>query len=1031
MAHGNDYPMSSGENWRMWSLEDWNNALFKHYFIFGEGGDAAVTRISITKEELARATRDENASPEEVSERFLDVIRNDRLSFNRALSEMYRRSLQKTSSIPPFCIYLLFTCYVASGDEQVLRDGDFRVRLGKLLDDLPRTQYPLSDLAKLWKKLRDWLQEERGIRNEPYRELILPKPGHMSRIGYSVRLAFPNRRDRLKMTELLAAVPFDSSPLVKEVLTLVDHHILRFSDAFRAVYSQFRAAYLAGELGLYEHPFWSTVREVVRSASFLSHDTEKALADVLLLMDVDEMGMGQLRMLSDSPARGMGRSDIRTWETEASIGRYRFFVAAKSEDAAGVDLAVEWLLQKRLASSVPEFRKSSLHKTVEHGVLLFALNEDGVYQLVTRRPEMGDLIAIVREDLAPPFIQALRSLGGSTTERVKSLYPGWDQLSGLHASDLVQIDFRMHPKLRNIRCLRGDILLERLRLVNGIRLENGYLGQIDCLPALLAENMDRLVAYGVDAGSSNTRIVLERAASDPNIFLFPGRNVLKADLDGLFNIDAERESRLQTRRQVQFRAGVISHDYAEPATPEQWLVEGGTTDMTWATHREEITDGTEMGGAHRSILAKQGRDSVWKGGERESREDSVAPELLRRSQGRPEMLCGTSASPICLNEEHRQRLEGMLEACAAISIRRSGIAEYHLMQQMRTILRVPHHLIWDVVRGWTESGFFDLLTSARWRTRRYFARIPRLVVSRTGSRFRATLTGLAPGYLRARLESTAKSLDMTVHRGSTYSSWVPESLYLEADSLSAFHQISEKVGMDSVQWLKPLEACLVPLDNIVKLSLEIPINYDNVARWSWEEGRFIQQSTAASGEIAVDLYRRLDSPDYYLLRHRDDPIWFSYSRTWALLAAFEMKGKQWLASDTEGHLYRTEPGGTYLPVTIGRWIFAAAGNSPGPVQSQEEELSYVYPFGQSRYASRAVQLLRNTYPTCDEGELLGWMLPAAMARSRRERLLLLPRALRETLRQRERRKEVRTLLERGIPRSLYGLIVARLKGVEY
>src|SRR5690606_6882885 len=175
---------SGGRPWPKWTIEDWNAALFRHFFVIDGPEGLPVTRLAITAEALRRATGDEGADPQAVQAAFLTAVRSySPTRFRRALSAtQLSHDGEWTKPVPPpFLVFLLFTCFVASTmEDEVRAEGDFRDRLRILLDHPYYASYALPDLAKLWKAFERWLRRQRS-HGAPFRELILPAPGRMVR----------------------------------------------------------------------------------------------------------------------------------------------------------------------------------------------------------------------------------------------------------------------------------------------------------------------------------------------------------------------------------------------------------------------------------------------------------------------------------------------------------------------------------------------------------------------------------------------------------------------------------------------------------------------------------------------------------------------------------------------------------------------------------------------------------------------------------------------------------------------------------
>jgi hypothetical protein len=92
-------------------------------------------------------------------------------------------------------------------------------------------------LPRLWENLADWL----AATPRKFRPLLLPNPGSLTRIGYTVKLAFPDRRDQKQLSELLGrAGLLGHEPPAGRVLTLVGSQRIRFRPSFLQAFDEFR-----------------------------------------------------------------------------------------------------------------------------------------------------------------------------------------------------------------------------------------------------------------------------------------------------------------------------------------------------------------------------------------------------------------------------------------------------------------------------------------------------------------------------------------------------------------------------------------------------------------------------------------------------------------------------------------------------------------------------------------------------------------------------------------------------------------------
>src|SRR5262249_20338449 len=146
---------------------------------------------------------DADADADEVRDAFVDAVRS---GIRRSKSLLDDASDYQGWPGPPswdfpprFVAHLLFTCIAASESSDELGDeGSFVSRLRDLThDQLPENS--LQALPRLWENLAAWLDANGGR----FRPLVLPNPGGLTRIGYTVKLAFPDRRDQRQLSDLL------------------------------------------------------------------------------------------------------------------------------------------------------------------------------------------------------------------------------------------------------------------------------------------------------------------------------------------------------------------------------------------------------------------------------------------------------------------------------------------------------------------------------------------------------------------------------------------------------------------------------------------------------------------------------------------------------------------------------------------------------------------------------------------------------------------------------------------------------------
>ena len=77
--------------WRKWTMKDWNEALFEHFFFDSDGEDRPVHRIPVTGDELLNVVEDSDANADEVQELFQAALRtSSHIEFNHRMSRYLR-----------------------------------------------------------------------------------------------------------------------------------------------------------------------------------------------------------------------------------------------------------------------------------------------------------------------------------------------------------------------------------------------------------------------------------------------------------------------------------------------------------------------------------------------------------------------------------------------------------------------------------------------------------------------------------------------------------------------------------------------------------------------------------------------------------------------------------------------------------------------------------------------------------------------------------------------------------------------------
>lgn len=941
-------------DWRDWTLEDWNLALFDYFFVSGGQGSGPVFRLSIGAEDYARILGRSDANPDEVTASFLAVVRKSPPAFKRKLSESELENGEwRATSPPPFFVFLVFTCYVASSvNSETITIGDFRQRLRVLLKHPEGTQYPLEHLAQLWLALYKWLETCRK-RGMPYRSLALPDPGRMNRIGYSVGLAFPLRRDRVKLINTFANAGLDNDPPISEILKLIGGRLSLFSKSFQAVFAKARRAYTHQDSR--DRRELQTLISAVRET--LSNDiVRNAVADKLkyrLILEINDKLEAELALLLDRklprPIKG-----VRIEASAAPLEDFQFLL--RLEETADNTLLIDYLLAGAFDDLLPHFRRSPTRQTVSQGMLLFGNEGFGAHTLRTSRPQEGSVLALVRGDVAGPFLQSI-----PTTIRTKpSCYDGWTEVGPFDAAMLPSAS-NLVAELREIACLAETQTAEQLSLVGGIHLGIGYLGIRGVLPRLRANLANTVNAYRVHRSGNEFTIdssfSLLKNAQD-GFFDFPAGS----DYDGHFNVVATRPNDTLARR-VNFVARVLSEATLPPSKPSEWVPEFSRT-VSLDPPFEVDYPLTEH--------------------------DRAAALTPTHSGGRPRLA--TNA----VSEIH-PGAEKLMEVLLAILSARRGLPEGECAALFSSLLRFDERCTWDVLRSWQEAGYLDLYARRRWRGRVFFGRPPRLVVSRGAWGSRATLVGLTSYGLRARLSKAFADRNAIPLPSGSINRYVPP-LYSWEATLTTIDEVARDVEIRIAALSEPLEQMARPIRDFHLNDSSPPSHYELRASWDWSFGGFLPKPKPTTNEVEVRWFNRPDRPDYFLVEKNEKEIHgWTYSRNWALLAAFAAAGiGPYKAVNSQ--VLRSVAVGPYLPLAVARGLAIESGTTPGRADDLPQE-PYLYLCPPEFPASRLIAALWGVnHGTDNLVRSCAWLLTQARAAQRQPGLIPMPADIRNWLR---------------------------------
>lgn len=185
------------------TAKEWAECLQDHYLrTDGPSGNTPLDSLDATPSELRTAAGLEDLSDEEILSAFMAIFSRD--TVKKVLGTEVSKYVG--SHVYHRFHFLVLTCVVSATTTEAGDSGNFRERLGVLLDDGNGQEQQVQGVNSLWRSLARWIDSEIS-KGEPFRRIVLPEPGNMTQIGYAVRLAYPSRNDRSQLKSVLKRLP--------------------------------------------------------------------------------------------------------------------------------------------------------------------------------------------------------------------------------------------------------------------------------------------------------------------------------------------------------------------------------------------------------------------------------------------------------------------------------------------------------------------------------------------------------------------------------------------------------------------------------------------------------------------------------------------------------------------------------------------------------------------------------------------------------------------------------------------------------
>lgn len=290
------------------SEREWEVCLQDHYLRSdGTAGDTPLDSLDATPSELRSASGLDDLSDDEIISAFMSIFSREKV--RKVLGDGAAGGFHAYRHFH----YLVLTCVVCATTTDAGDTGNFRERLGVLLNDGGGPELGVQGTNSLWSALARWVEGERK-KGEPYRRIVLPNPGSMTQIGYAVRLAYPSRNDRAVLKSILRFFPERAMENRGALLSHLAKNSSSLPGRMQNDLSETLALYREGEL-IGHHPFWRLIEGILTE---LSQD-EPSRASLLWRLSLRFVGWNGDEVEA-SLARGNHRSQLEAPYWSGSFG---------------------------------------------------------------------------------------------------------------------------------------------------------------------------------------------------------------------------------------------------------------------------------------------------------------------------------------------------------------------------------------------------------------------------------------------------------------------------------------------------------------------------------------------------------------------------------------------------------------------------------------------------------------------------------------------------------------------------------------
>ncbi len=280
---------------------------------------------------------------------------------------------------------------------------------------------------------------------------------------------------------------------------------------------------------------------------------------------------------------------------------------------------------------------------------------------------------------------------------------------------------------------------------------------------------------------------------------------------------------------------------------------------------------------------------------------------------------------------------------------RAGWSEADLIALiLRVFPRPDSPSAFDVLHLMHGAGWIEPRLLVRWKGRRWFLRVPRIVVVRAGSETFAVLDGATPEVIVERFSATARAAGGEVQERTPCGAWGFRMIVARVNDPAA---IASDLGFECVD-----AAALNghPAPSCWPAETRSLTNRELASTWCWSAGAFRRHAEPGPRGVELRRYIRVrgDDRDVFAVIHPDRSCAVYGSRTAAIIEAHRLAGQSLFHFDGRSLVRCAQDGA--LPAPVVDYLRLLHLSNPGILPAPTRPSAIAYPADRlsARFASR-------------------------------------------------------------------------------